>query len=213
MCLFRDFRVAVWLWRIILCLSILCQIIERARKDPSEEIEILLRYGQHPNIITLKDVSVKPKTTCKDDKLTFLILLVNVFFVLSVSVCLPIGVWRWPVCLSGSEPAERRRVAGQSSEGAKFYRERRIRHHLHTDKNCGIFTFSGGKTEGWNTYVCVWFWGAEWKLNKKKRGKWSNKLAVNKSQWQQWKLCYSVNQCVWRCLSSVLGCTSRPEAK
>lgn len=36
----------------------LCQIIERARKDPSEEIEILLRYGQHPNIITLKDVSV-----------------------------------------------------------------------------------------------------------------------------------------------------------
>ena len=36
----------------------LCQIIERARKDPAEEIEILLRYGQHPNIITLKDVSV-----------------------------------------------------------------------------------------------------------------------------------------------------------
>ncbi|XP_034057246.1 ribosomal protein S6 kinase alpha-2-like isoform X1 [Gymnodraco acuticeps] len=32
------------------------KIIERARKDPSEEIEILLRYGQHPNIITLKDV-------------------------------------------------------------------------------------------------------------------------------------------------------------
>lgn len=26
------------------------------RKDPSEEIEILLRYGQHPNIINLKDV-------------------------------------------------------------------------------------------------------------------------------------------------------------
>uniref|UniRef100_A0A8D2ZNU3 Ribosomal protein S6 kinase n=1 Tax=Scophthalmus maximus TaxID=52904 RepID=A0A8D2ZNU3_SCOMX len=32
-------------------------IIDRAKKDPSEEIEILLRYGQHPNIITLKDVS------------------------------------------------------------------------------------------------------------------------------------------------------------
>ncbi|XP_053178264.1 ribosomal protein S6 kinase alpha-2 [Scomber japonicus] len=32
------------------------KIIERARKDPSEEIEILLRYGQHSNIITLKDV-------------------------------------------------------------------------------------------------------------------------------------------------------------
>lgn len=33
------------------------QIIERVKKDPSEEIEILLRYGQHPNIINLKDVS------------------------------------------------------------------------------------------------------------------------------------------------------------
>uniref|UniRef100_A0A665V8N9 non-specific serine/threonine protein kinase n=1 Tax=Echeneis naucrates TaxID=173247 RepID=A0A665V8N9_ECHNA len=32
------------------------KIIDRARKDPAEEIEILLRYGQHPNIITLKDV-------------------------------------------------------------------------------------------------------------------------------------------------------------
>lgn len=32
------------------------KIIDRARRDPSEEIEILLRYGQHPNIITLKDV-------------------------------------------------------------------------------------------------------------------------------------------------------------
>ncbi|XP_035649288.1 ribosomal protein S6 kinase alpha-2 isoform X2 [Oncorhynchus keta] len=32
------------------------KIIDRAKKDPSEEIEILLRYGQHPNIITMKDV-------------------------------------------------------------------------------------------------------------------------------------------------------------
>ncbi|XP_034730084.1 ribosomal protein S6 kinase alpha-2-like isoform X1 [Etheostoma cragini] len=32
------------------------KIIDKARKDPSEEIEILLRYGHHPNIITLKDV-------------------------------------------------------------------------------------------------------------------------------------------------------------
>ncbi|KAK3553970.1 hypothetical protein QTP70_017462, partial [Hemibagrus guttatus] len=32
------------------------KVIDRAKKDPSEEIEILLRYGQHPNIITLKDV-------------------------------------------------------------------------------------------------------------------------------------------------------------
>ncbi|XP_077568561.1 ribosomal protein S6 kinase alpha-2 [Stigmatopora nigra] len=32
------------------------KIIDKGRKDPSEEIEILLRYGQHPNINTLKDV-------------------------------------------------------------------------------------------------------------------------------------------------------------
>lgn len=40
-----------------------CQIIDRAKKDPSEEIEILLRYGQHPNIITLKDVSAMQTCT------------------------------------------------------------------------------------------------------------------------------------------------------
>uniref|UniRef100_A0A8C9KZX2 Ribosomal protein S6 kinase n=1 Tax=Panthera tigris altaica TaxID=74533 RepID=A0A8C9KZX2_PANTA len=33
------------------------KIIDKSKRDPSEEIEILLRYGQHPNIITLKDVS------------------------------------------------------------------------------------------------------------------------------------------------------------
>uniref|UniRef100_A0A8C5HU74 non-specific serine/threonine protein kinase n=1 Tax=Gouania willdenowi TaxID=441366 RepID=A0A8C5HU74_GOUWI len=32
------------------------KMIEKTSTDPSEEIEILLRYGQHPNIITLKDV-------------------------------------------------------------------------------------------------------------------------------------------------------------
>lgn len=34
-------------------------MIDKTSTDPSEEIEILLRYGQHPNIITLKDVSVR----------------------------------------------------------------------------------------------------------------------------------------------------------
>ncbi|TNM96110.1 hypothetical protein fugu_015771 [Takifugu bimaculatus] len=32
------------------------KIISKAKKDLTEEVEILLRYGQHPNIITLKDV-------------------------------------------------------------------------------------------------------------------------------------------------------------
>ena len=35
------------------------QVIDRSKsaKDPEEEVEILLRYGKHPNIICLKDVS------------------------------------------------------------------------------------------------------------------------------------------------------------
>lgn len=40
-------------------------MIEKTSTDPSEEIEILLRYGQHPNIITLKDVSMKKCTYIK----------------------------------------------------------------------------------------------------------------------------------------------------
>ncbi|KAL2094447.1 hypothetical protein ACEWY4_009166 [Coilia grayii] len=32
------------------------KIINKAKRDPAEEVDILLRYGQHPNIITLKDV-------------------------------------------------------------------------------------------------------------------------------------------------------------
>nr|BAE28414.1 unnamed protein product [Mus musculus] len=32
------------------------KVIDKSKRDPSEEIEILLRYGQHPNIITLNDV-------------------------------------------------------------------------------------------------------------------------------------------------------------
>lgn len=40
-------------------LSAFSQMIDKTSTDPSEEIEILLRYGQHPNIITLKDVSIK----------------------------------------------------------------------------------------------------------------------------------------------------------
>ncbi len=33
----------------------LLQIIEKSRRDCREEIEILLRHGQHPNIISLRD--------------------------------------------------------------------------------------------------------------------------------------------------------------
>ncbi|XP_013381300.1 ribosomal protein S6 kinase 2 beta isoform X2 [Lingula anatina] len=32
------------------------KIIDKEKRDPSEEVEILLRYGSHPNIVTLRDV-------------------------------------------------------------------------------------------------------------------------------------------------------------
>ncbi|XP_062393126.1 ribosomal protein S6 kinase alpha-3-like [Sardina pilchardus] len=32
------------------------KIINKSKRDPAEEVDILLRYGQHPNILTLKDV-------------------------------------------------------------------------------------------------------------------------------------------------------------
>ena len=34
------------------------QIIDRNKRDPHEEVEILMRYGEHPNIITLQDVCI-----------------------------------------------------------------------------------------------------------------------------------------------------------
>lgn len=30
------------------------QVIDRKKRDPTEEIEILLRYGRHPHIVTLR---------------------------------------------------------------------------------------------------------------------------------------------------------------
>ena len=31
--------------------------MDKSKRDPQEEVEILLRYGEHPNIVTLKNVS------------------------------------------------------------------------------------------------------------------------------------------------------------
>ena len=39
----------------ILCMTIIFQIIDKKKRGCKEEIEILLRYGQHPNIISLRD--------------------------------------------------------------------------------------------------------------------------------------------------------------
>lgn len=42
-------------------------MIEKSKRDPTEEIEILLRYGRHPHIVTLKAVH-------EDDKRVYLVL-------------------------------------------------------------------------------------------------------------------------------------------
>ena len=36
----------------------LLQIIDKTKRDCQEEVEILLRWGYHPNIVTLRDVSI-----------------------------------------------------------------------------------------------------------------------------------------------------------
>jgi len=41
----------------VICIFVL-QIIDKSKHDPYEEIELLLRYGQHPNIISLHDVRI-----------------------------------------------------------------------------------------------------------------------------------------------------------
>lgn len=43
------------------------KVIEKSKRDPTEEIEILLRYGRHPHIVTLKAVH-------EDDKRAYLVL-------------------------------------------------------------------------------------------------------------------------------------------
>lgn len=42
-------------------------MIEKLKRDPTEEIEILLRYGRHPHIVTLRAVH-------EDDKRVYLVL-------------------------------------------------------------------------------------------------------------------------------------------
>uniref|UniRef100_A0A8C7Y6Q3 non-specific serine/threonine protein kinase n=1 Tax=Oryzias sinensis TaxID=183150 RepID=A0A8C7Y6Q3_9TELE len=45
------------------------KIVDKTRRDPSEEIEILLRYGQHQNIITLREVSVTVQDLLRGEQL------------------------------------------------------------------------------------------------------------------------------------------------
>lgn len=58
------------------------------------------------------------------------------------------GFWRWSARVPGSRFTERGPAAGQSSDPGRLYRERSVRHHLHTGQNSGILTLSGGETAG-----------------------------------------------------------------
>jgi len=49
-------------------LLILCQVIDPHKRDPSEEVEILMRY-EHPNIVKLRDVCAH--IACSDRVPTF----------------------------------------------------------------------------------------------------------------------------------------------
>lgn len=71
------------------------QIIDRKKRDPEEEIEILLRFGQHPSIIKLRDVSITrvslPARQAKHPHLSSspplsLLLLFDLFFSISLSL-------------------------------------------------------------------------------------------------------------------------------
>lgn len=39
------------------CFSFFVKIIDKSKHDPFEEVELLLRYSEHPNIVSLQDVS------------------------------------------------------------------------------------------------------------------------------------------------------------
>lgn len=58
------------------------------------------------------------------------------------------GFWRWSARVPGSRFTEGGPAAGQSSDPGRLYRERSVRHHLHTGQNSGILTLSGGETAG-----------------------------------------------------------------
>lgn len=51
-----DYAVKVRLRCVFVISTFLLQIMPKSRHDPNDEIEILLRYSHHPNIVTLREV-------------------------------------------------------------------------------------------------------------------------------------------------------------
>lgn len=133
----------------------LLQIIDKSKKDPSEEIEILRRYGQHPNIIALKDVSA--------------MLVYNVFrylFVLhqlgplfiswyGTSLQSLTGIWRREFCLPCDRPYERWGTARQDFTSEIFLWERGLCCSSYNVQDCGISALARRKSCTQSTYPCL----------------------------------------------------------
>ena len=50
-------------------------MIDRSKRDPQEEIEILLRFGVHPNIIKLRDVSIRSSDITSNNMLSITVIM------------------------------------------------------------------------------------------------------------------------------------------
>lgn len=103
------------------------QIIDKIKRDPSEEIEILMRYGQHPNIITLKDVSdiCEPQWLLMDT--------------LTEGLCVAVsGLWWGQIRIPGDGADERRWAVGQDPQTEVLLWERGQCCALHHHQDCSL---------------------------------------------------------------------------
>lgn len=130
----------------------LLQIINKSKKDPSEEIEILRRYGQHPNIIALKDV----RAILVYNVLRYLFVLHQLeplFMSWSgTSIQSLTGIWRREFCLPRDRPYERWRTARQDFTSEIFLWERGLCCSFYNVQDCGISALARCKSCTQSTY-------------------------------------------------------------
>lgn len=55
---YNYIRAASYYYKVLKLFISPFQIIDKSKRDCQEEVEILLRWGYHPNIVTLRDVSL-----------------------------------------------------------------------------------------------------------------------------------------------------------
>lgn len=89
-----------------------------------------MRYGQHPNIITLKDVS--------DICVSFPTQSAFGGYILTGCVVSVSGVWRGQVCIPGDGADEGRGAVGSNPQAEVFLRERSKCCSLHHYKDCWL---------------------------------------------------------------------------